>query len=266
MKELQEMHGKLIGKTAIVTGAGAGIGRGSAIVLAGAGARVVVGDIDDKAGTETVRRIEQAGGEAIFVHVDVAKNDEVSSLIAQAEQAYGGLDIMFANAGITHYIDLEEMDESQMDRVLDINLKGALLCAKYSIPAMKKRGGGSIVFCSSVLNTIGFPQCVVYSATKAGMVGTARTLAVEIGKHNIRVNCVSPGTINTPMLARDVADMNKKGVKDYLQNVCQANALGRVGEPEDVGNAVVWLCSDEAGYVTGQNLYIDGAFTAAKKI
>ena len=260
------MPGKLIGKTAIVTGAGAGIGRGSAIVFARAGARVVAGDIDAEAGRETVRRIEEAGGEAIFVRADVAKNSEVSSLIVGAEQAYGGLDIMFANAGITHYIDLEDMEESQMDRILDINLKGALLCAKHSVPVMKKRGGGAIVFCSSVLNTIGFPQCVVYSATKAAMIGAARTLAVEVGEYNIRVNCVSPGTINTPMLARDVADMNRKGDKNYLQKVCQANALGRVGEPEDVGNVVAWLCSDEAGYVTGQNLYVDGAFTAVKRI
>ncbi len=260
------MGEKLRGKVAIVTGAGAGIGRGSAIVLARAGARVVVDDIDAEGGQETVRRIEEAGGEAIFVRADVSKNDEVRSLVARVEQTYGGLDIMFANAGITHYIDLEEMKESEMDRVLDINLKGALLCAKHSVPAMKKRSAGSIVFCSSVLNTIGFPQCVVYSSTKAGMIGATRSLAVEVGKYNIRVNCVSPGTINTPMLARDVADMNTKGNKNFLQKVCQANALGRVGEPEEVGNMVAWLCSDAASYVTGQNLYIDGAFTAVKSM
>ncbi len=260
------MAEKLRDKVAIVTGAGAGIGRGSAIVLARAGARVLVSDIGADAGEETVRRIERAGGEAIFVRADVSKNDEVRSLIARAEQAYGGLDIMFANAGITHYIELEEIKESEMDRILNINLKGALLCAKYSVPLMKERGAGSIVFCSSVLNTIGFPQCVVYSATKAGMVGAARTLAVEVGKYNIRVNCVSPGTINTPMLAHDVVDMNMKGNKDFLQRICQANALGRVGEPEEVGNAVAWLSSDEASYVTGQNLYVDGAFTAVKRI
>ncbi len=256
----------LQGKVAVVTGAGSGIGLGSAIVIARAGARVVIGDIDAEAGQETVRRIQEAGGEAAFVRADVARDGEVSSLVARAEEAYGGLDIMFANAGITHYVDLEDMKESDMDRVLDTNLKGALLCAKYSIPAMKKRGGGSIVFCSSVLNTIGFPQCVVYSSTKAAMVGAARTLAVEVGKHNIRVNCVSPGTINTPMLERDMADMNVDEAENYRQKVRNANALGRIGEPEDVGNAVVWLCSGESSYVSGQNLYIDGAFTAVKKI
>lgn len=260
------MPGKLMGKTAIVTGAGAGIGRGSAIVLARAGARVVVGDIDGEAGAQTVRLIEEAGGEAVFVRADVAKDKDVRSLVAKAEEAYGGLDIMYANCGITHYIDLVDMDEAQMDRVLGINLKGALLCAKHSIKPMKKRGGGSIVFCSSALNTIGFSQCVVYASTKAGLIGAARTLAVEVGKYKIRVNCVSPGTINTPMLDRDVHDMNMKGDTGFLQRVCEANALGRIGEPEEVGNAVVWLSSDEAGYITGQELRIDGAFTVVKRI
>ena len=235
------MPDQLIGKTAIVTGAGAGIGRGSALVLSRAGARVVAGDIDGETGAETVRLIEEAGGEAVFVLADVAKNDDIVAMVARAEEAYGGLDIMFANAGITHYIDLEDMDESQMDHVLGINLKGALMCARHSIEPMKKRGGGSIVFSSSVLNTIGFPRCVVYAATKAGLVGAARTLAVEVGKYRIRVNCVSPGTINTPMLAHDVADMNTKGDTGFLQRVCEANALGRVGEPEEVGNAVMWV-------------------------
>lgn len=244
-------------KVAVVTGAASGIGRGSARVLSQHGARVVVADIDDKGGAETVRLVTDAGGTASFCRADVTRADQIVALVAYAEKTYGGLDIMHANAGMTDYVDLEAMTEEQMDRVLDLNLRGALLCAQYSIPVMKKRGGGSIVFTSSVLNTIGFPQCVVYSATKAGMIGATRTLAVEVGKHKIRVNCVSPGTINTPMLARDVADM---------QPMREANALGRIGEPEDIGEAVAWLSSDAAGYVTGQNLYVDGAFTALKKI
>jgi NAD(P)-dependent dehydrogenase (short-subunit alcohol dehydrogenase family) len=258
---------QLQGKVAVVTGGGSGIGRGSAICIALAGAHVVVSnDKNIEAGKETVNIIKKAGGDAVFFRADVTNYDEVRLLVAQTEDTYGGLDIMFANAGITHYVDLEEMTESEIDRVLDTNLKGALLCAKHAIPIMRKRGGGSIVFCSSVLNTIGFPQCVVYSSTKAGMVGAARTLAVEVGRYNIRVNVVSPGTINTPMLDRDMVDMNMDEAENYRQKVCNANALGRIGEPEDVGNAVVWLCSEKASYVTGQNLYIDGAFTAVKRI
>jgi NAD(P)-dependent dehydrogenase (short-subunit alcohol dehydrogenase family) len=158
------------------------------------------------------------------------------------------------------------MTEADFERMLDTNFKGFLLCAKHAIPAMKRAGGGSIVFCSSVLNTIGFPQCVVYSATKAGMIGASRSLAVEVGKYNIRVNVVSPGTMNTPMLARDIADMNVNEAENYLQKVRNANALGRLGEPEDIGNAVVWLSSEEASYVTGVNIFVDGAFTAVKSI
>jgi NAD(P)-dependent dehydrogenase (short-subunit alcohol dehydrogenase family) len=257
---------RLEGKVAVVTGAGSGIGRGSAIVLARAGARIVVNDIDADSGAETVNLIREAGREATFIHADVGRSDAVRLLVAQTEEAYGRLDIMFANAGISNYVDLEDMTEADFERMLDTNLKGFLLCAKHAIPAMKRAGGGSIVFCSSVLNTIGFPQCVVYSATKAGMIGASRSLAVEVGKYNIRVNVVSPGTMNTPMLARDIADMNVNEAENYLQKVRNANALGRLGEPEDIGNAVVWLSSEEASYVTGVNIFVDGAFTAVKSI
>ena len=257
---------RLEGKVAVVTGAGSGIGRGSSLVLAQNGARLVVNDVNPDSGAETVKLIQEAGGEATFIQADVGIGADVKSLVDQTEATYGSLDIMYANAGFTHYVDLEDLTEDDFEILLNTNFKGFLLCAKYAIPAMKRAGSGSIVFCSSVLNTIGFPQCVVYSAAKAAMVGAARTLAVEVGKHNIRVNVVSPGTINTPLLARDMADMNVDEVENYLQKVRNANALGRIGEPEDVGNAVAWLSSEEASYVTGVNLYVDGAFTAAKSI
>jgi NAD(P)-dependent dehydrogenase (short-subunit alcohol dehydrogenase family) len=257
----------LKGKIAIVTGAGAGIGRSSAILLARAGAIVVVcNDKNIAAGNETMNIIKNEGGESTFIQTDVSNNNEVQNLIIKTKEIYGGLDILFCNAGITNYIDLEEMPEEEIDRIIGINLKGSILCAKYSLPLMRARGGGSIIFCSSVLNTIGFPQCVVYSATKGGQISAARTLAVEVGKYNIRVNTVSPGTINTPMLERDMVDMNVNQVKEYTRKVCYANALGRIGEPEEVARAVVWLSSDEASYITGANLYIDGAFTAVKRI
>jgi len=257
---------RLEGKVAVITGAGSGIGRGSACVMARDGARVVVSDINADTGSETVKLIHEAGGEATFVEADVRHSDAVKSLIAQTEDTYGRLDIMYSNAGYTNYVDLEDMTEDDFEDLVNINFRAFLFCAKYSVPAMKRAGGGSIVFCSSVLNTIGFPQCVVYSAAKAGMIGAARTLAVEVGKHNIRVNVVSPGTINTPLLARDMADMNVDEVENYLEKVRNANALGRIGEPEDIGNAVAWLSSEEASYITGNNIYVDGAFTAVKHI
>ena len=257
---------RLKDKVAIVTGAGSGIGRGSAIVMARDGARMVVNDINAESGAETVKLIQESGGEATFVGGDMRRSDAVKALVAQTENTYGQLDIMYANAGYTNYTDLEDMTEDEVEEQVDINFRAFLFCAKYSIPAMKRAGGGSIVFCSSVLNTIGFAQCVVYSAAKAGMIGAARTLAVEVGKHNIRVNVVSPGTINTPLLARDMKDMNVDEVENYLENIRNANALGRIGEPEDIGNAVAWLSSEEANYITGNNIYVDGAFTAVKHI
>ena len=261
-----EICKQLQGKVAIVTGGGSGIGRGSAIRLARAGALVVVSnDRNIEAGNETVDSIKDAGGEAVFIRADVSKNDDVKQLVMKTKDIYGGLDIMFANAGITNYIELEKMNETELDHMLDVNLMGSLLGAQHAIPLMKRRGGGSIIFCSSVLSIIGNPGCVVYSATKAGQIGAARTLAVEVGKFNIRVNCVCPGTISTPMQDRDSKNVNANNEEELQKKLCEANALGRIGKPEDVGNAVVWLCSDESSYVTGTSLFIDGAFTAVKR-
>jgi len=252
-------------KVAIVTGSGSGIGKGAAISLAGAGAKVVVANRTKSTGDETVRLIREEGGDAVFIPVDVTDYKSIETLIAEAERVYGKLDIMFANAGMSKYADLEEMPEELMDEILATNLRGALLCAKLSIPALKKNKGGSIIFCSSVLNTIGFPGCVVYSATKAGLVGAARTLAVEVGQHNIRVNVVSPGTIQSPMLDRDMSDMNREEADNFKIKVRMANALGRIGKPEEIGEAVVWLCSDASSFVNGNNLYVDGGFTMVKR-
>lgn len=256
---------RLQGKVAIVTGAGSGIGRGAAIVLAKEGAEVVV--VNDKnidAGKETERLIKEVGGEATFVRADVRSEVEVSNIVACAEEIYGGLDIMFANAGVTDYRDLVDMSKDDIARIIDINLMGSLLCAKYAIPAMKKRGGGSIVFCSSVLNRIGFPQAVVYGATKAGQVGAVYALASEVGKDNIRVNCISPGTTNTPMVDRDPGAL--KDPVAYKKMMAKQNPLGRIAEPEDIGKAVAWISSDEASFITGQDLYIDGGFTSYKRL
>lgn len=256
----------LDGKIAIVTGGGSGIGRGTAIILARYGAKVVVANNKNiSAGNETVDIIKDEGGYALFFRCDVSKYQEINLLIKETEKAYGGIDIMFANAGITKYFNLEDMEVSDIDDILNINLRGALLCAKLSIPALKKRKGGSILFCSSVLSTIGFPGCVAYSATKAGLIGAARTLANELGEFNIRVNVVSPGTINTPMLENDFSGMNTEQADDFREKVCRGNSLLRIGEPEEIGETVAWLCSDSASYITGQNIFVDGGFTAVKR-
>jgi NAD(P)-dependent dehydrogenase (short-subunit alcohol dehydrogenase family) len=250
---------------AIVTGAASGLGRGSAIALAGAGAQVVLGDLDVAGLEQTRQLIVELGGTAEVVVGDVTRSADVEALVATAVATFGGLDIMHANAGVGRYMDLETMPEEDLDLVLAVDLKGVLLCAKYAIPALRARGGGSIIMTSSVQATHSLRGCVVYAATKAGVIAAARTLSLEVGADNIRVNTVSPGTIETPMLDRDVADMDLDGAENFLQRVRAANTLGRIGTPAEVGAAVVFLASDASSYITATNLVVDGGFTAVKK-
>jgi NAD(P)-dependent dehydrogenase (short-subunit alcohol dehydrogenase family) len=172
---------------------------------------------------------------------------------------------MHANAAISVYRDFETMTEEDMDAILGLNLRGALLCAQAAIPPMRRRGGGSIVLVSSVQGFQALPGCVVYGATKAGLIRAAQTLAVEVGQHGIRVNAIAPGTIDTPMLARDLEPMGAEAAEAFLEQVRAANALGRIGRPEEIADAVVWLASDESSYVTGTCLTVDGGFLAVKR-
>jgi NAD(P)-dependent dehydrogenase (short-subunit alcohol dehydrogenase family) len=241
-------------RVAVVTGAAAGLGRGSALSLAAAGASVVLNDIDPVGLETTLSLIEKDGGRAIVVTGDVSVTAHVTRMMQAAVEAYGGIDIVHANAGIGQYQMLEEISEQDMDRLLAVNLKGALLCAQHSLPHLRKRGGGSLIFTSSVQATHSLPGCVVYAATKAGL----------IGKYNIRVNTISPGTIDTPMFQRDLADMNIEEVEAFRARVDRANALGRVGLAKEIGDAVVYLASGLSSYVTASDLVVDGGFKAVK--
>lgn len=256
--------GVLDGKVAIVTGAGSGIGRGSAVALAGAGASVVVNDIDTAAAGVTAERIVSAGGAAVVDGGDVSVAADVKAMVRRAVEVYGGLDILHANAGVERYVDLEQMSEADMDLLLDVDLKGVLLCAQLSIAPMRARGGGSMIFTSSVQASHSLPGCVVYAAAKAGVVAAARSLTLEVGRDNIRVNAISPGTIHTPMLTRDLDDMNTDEAENFMDRVYAANTLGRVGTAEEVGALVVFLASDAAGYISSTNIVIDAGFTAVK--
>jgi NAD(P)-dependent dehydrogenase (short-subunit alcohol dehydrogenase family) len=171
---------------------------------------------------------------------------------------------MLANAAVSIYRDLAELPEAELDEILGVNLKGPLLCAQASIPAMRARGGGSIVFVSSVQGYQGLPGCVPYAGAKAALVAAARTLAVEVGRDGIRVNAVVPGTIDTPMLERDLAPMNVSEREQFLDRVRAANALGRIGRPDEVAQAVLYLAGEESSYVTGSALTVDGGFLAVK--
>jgi NAD(P)-dependent dehydrogenase (short-subunit alcohol dehydrogenase family) len=252
----------LADKVAAVTGAGSGLGRAATLALVESGAQVVANDIDEAGLHETVA----AGQGRVVPHVgDVALKGDVLELVAVAEREFGGLDFMHANAAVSIYRDFEAMSEEEMDALLSLNLRGALLCAQAAIPALRRRGGGSIVFVSSVQGFQALPGCVVYGATKAGLISAAKTLAVEVGRYGIRVNAIAPGTIDTPMLERDLEPMGAEEAEAFLGRVQEANALGRIGDPDEVARAVVFLASDAASYVTGSCLVVDGGFLAVKR-
>lgn len=254
----------LAGRVAVVTGAGSGIGRVAAGALAAAGAAVVVNDVSEDGLEATLAAIRAAGAEAVASVGDVRDGDAVQRMVELAVSRFGGLDLMFANAAVGRYLELEAMTEDDIDWILDVDLRGALLCAQRAIPALRARGGGSIVFTSSVQAYTTMPGCVVYGAAKAGLVAAARALAVEVGRHGIRVNAIAPGTIDTPMLERDLSGMNPAEADSFLDKVRAANALGRIGDPAEIASVLVFLASDAASYVTGTTIVVDGGFLAVK--
>jgi NAD(P)-dependent dehydrogenase (short-subunit alcohol dehydrogenase family) len=257
---------QLDGMVVAVTGAGSGIGRGAAESLAAAGASVVVNDVAAVVLDETLQLVRRAGSEAVASVGDVRRRADVQRLVDTAVSTFGGLDAMVANAAVGHYEDLETMSEADIDLVLDVDLKGALTCAQLAIPALRARGGGSITFVTSVQAYATLRGCVVYGAAKAGLVAAARALAIELGVHGIRVNAIAPGTIDTPMLARDLERMNAADAENFLDRVRGANALGRIGTVSEIGDVLVFLLSDAARYVTGTTIVADGGFLAVKNI
>lgn len=248
------MGDRLRDKVALVTGGTAGIGRATALAFAAEGAHVVVAGRRAAEGAETVRQIEQAGGQARFIAADVAQAAEVEALVDQTLAAYGRLDCAFNCAGVAASGSLVEYSEADWDRAIAVNLKGTWLCLKYEIPAMLRGGSGAIVNVGSIGGVVGFPGTGVYAATKGGVIALSRTAAVEYARSGIRVNVVSPGPIATDMLA-DVPP-------DLLAQISSAYPLGRTGTPEEVAEAVVYLCSDAASYITGHNLMVDGGYYA----
>ena len=249
----------LEGRVALVTGGGSGIGRASAIAFAGEGARVVVSDIDLDGGEETVQTIEELGGESTFVPADVSNGEQVAQLVAATLDRYGRLDYAHNNGGIegplASVVDLAEVD---WDRVIDVNLKGVWWCLKHEIPAMLMAGGGAVVNTASVSGLKGFPPLLpAYVASKFGVVGLTAVTARYYAQQGIRVNAVCPGAINTPML-----DRIEEGAATSGRGDGRGKPVGRLGTPEEVAAAVVWLCSDAASFITGQTLSIDGGFLA----
>lgn len=248
----------LKGKVALVTGAASGIGRESAIAFARAGAKVVCADWTVDAGEETVKMIKDKGGEAAFVKTDVSKAADAEAMVKFAVATYGRLDFAHNNAGIEGAMGMcQECTEENWDRTIAINLTGVFLCCKYEIPYLIKDGGGAIVNTASVAGLVGFPGLPAYCASKGGVVQLTKTLALELATQNVRVNCVCPGVIKTPMIDRLTGD-DPAALKTFTD----MEPVGRLGLPSEIADAVVYLCSDQASFVSGVPFPVDGAFVA----
>lgn len=245
-------------KVALVTGAGNGIGRATALAFAKQQAKVVVSDINHEAGEGTVNLIKQAGGIATFIPCDVSKDIQVRALIDGTLEAYGQLDMAFNNAGIEiEQSKLADGEESTYDKIMDINVKGVWLCMKYQIPAMLKQGSSAIVNTASIAGLGAAPKMSIYAASKHAVIGLTKSAAVEYGKKGLRVNAVCPAVIDTDMFKRAAEGDPKKA--EFIKSM---HPVGRIGQVEEVAAAVMYLCSEQAGFTTGVALPIDGGATA----
>jgi NAD(P)-dependent dehydrogenase (short-subunit alcohol dehydrogenase family) len=252
------MAGVLQGKVVLVTGGGSGIGRATALRVAQEGAKVMIADYVPDGAERTVKAIKDAGGTASCVAADVSIAQQVEMMVNKTVETYGRIDGAYNNAGIEgRMADTVEASEENFDRTIAINLKGVWLCMKYEIPQMLKQGGGSIVNTASVAGLVAFVNMSAYVASKHGVIGLTKTAALEYAQKNIRVNCVNPGVINTPMVARlvDSGGMNEN-------ELTRGEPVGRMGKPEEIGEGVIWLLSDASSFVTGHSLVIDGGWVA----
>ena len=243
------------GKVALVTGASGGIGRASALMFAHSGASVVVSDVQDDKGQETVDLITEAGGTAIFKHCDVSKEDEVKALIGEAVSAYGGLDFAHNNAGVNRP-GSNEWETDDWSLSMNVNLSAVMFCMREEIAAMQDRGGGAIVNTASVNGLVGNPSQPGYVASKHGVVGLTRSAALRYAKEGVRVNAVCPGVVDTPMVEQIAK------VPQYREAIEKMTPMGRMAQPEEIAGAVLWLCSEQSSFVTGHPLVIDGGATA----
>jgi len=255
----------LAGKAAIVTGGGSGIGEACSETLAREGAGVLITDVDDLRGREVAARIGKAGGRAHYLHHDVRDEAAWPGVIAEAEKRFGRLDIMVANAGIGIMAPIAEMTLADWQRQQAINLDGVFLSIKHAIPALKKQGGGSIVLMSSIAGLRGSPGLAAYSATKGGVRLLAKSVALEHAADNIRCNSVHPGIIATPIwekIPTSAAGNRRNAPIDPRERAAAVVPLTRVGEAQDIANGVLFLCTEAASYMTGQELVVDGGMTA----
>jgi dihydroanticapsin dehydrogenase len=246
-------------KVVIVTGAASGIGKAAAILFANNGAKVVVADIDEKGGIETVEKIRQSRPEsAVFKKTDVSNAKDAVTCVRTAKENFGRLDCLFSNAGINPTGTAEDTTEDLWDKVLSVNLKGMYLMSKYSIPEMRISGGGSIVCTASVDGVLAIYNEAAYIASKGGIIALTRSIALDFAKDNIRANCILPGAIRTPLLEKFVAE------NPLVGDQSKGHALGRIGKPEEVASLSMYLLSDASSFITGAAIPVDGGYSAVK--
>lgn len=247
---------KLYNKVAIVTGAGSGIGRSAAVLFASEGAKVVVADIDEIGGMQTLEMIKKNNGDGIYIKTDVTETSEVNNMVRATVDKYDTLDILYNNAGIgTEFIMIEDTEESVWNRVMDINAKGVFLGCKYAVPIMKTNGGGVIVNTASTAATRPRSGLTAYSASKAAVIALTKCVAMELAPFKIRVNCINPVVTDTPFIEKTIA---ADKIEDAKKNMINTIPLGRMGQPEDMAKAALYLVSEDASLVTGICLDVDG--------
>lgn len=257
------MNGTMIGKVALITGGSSGIGRAAAHTFASRGAKVCLAARGADAGEKVAQEIRSGGGEAMFVQADMGRSADVSALVDACVKKFGRLDYGVNNAGNEGTkTSITEYTEEDWDSIVDTNLKGTWLCMKHEIPRLIEAGGGAIVNVSSIAGLIGFPLMGPYCATKHGIIGLTKVGALELAAHNIRVNAITAGLIDTPMGDRFVDGVSAKIGADAEQFLFSIAPMKRRGTPDEIANAIAWLCSPESSYITGHSLTVDGGFMA----
>lgn len=247
--------------TAVITGAGKGIGKSIATVFGQQGADVHILDLDEEAAEETVAEIEEAGGEAYFYNTDVSNQQAVHSVFNQIYQRHGRLDVLVNNAGIAHIGTVESTTEEDMDRLFAVNVKGVYNCSQAAVKKMKQNGGGSIINMASVAATLGISERFAYSMTKGAVLTMTYSIAKDYIDHNIRCNAISPARVHTPFVD-GYLEQNYPGREDEMfEQLSQTQPIGRMGEPKEVASLALFLAADESEFITGSNYSIDGGFT-----
>jgi NAD(P)-dependent dehydrogenase (short-subunit alcohol dehydrogenase family) len=251
---------KLSGRVAIVTGGGTGIGRAICERFAADGASVVVAELDANLGHETAEMIGKNKGKARFTHTDIKDEESIKSLIAETVSAFGALNLLVNNAGAFVIRDVNATAE-EWDTMLHTNIRGTAFCVKHAVPELKRAGGGAIVNIGSISSVLGQGSMVTYNATKGAILTMTRCMALDLGRENIRVNCLCPGNIKTRALINHMKSLGKS-YEDAERELSPLNFLGRIGTPEEVAACAAFLCSDDASYVTGASLFVDGGYSA----